>query len=300
MSPNSEKAYKEITSQFEKWIDAKSSSRQQMHHEAGPGPGSEAAEGGSGGKRFKSLSIMVPASQSQPILQSTAVVAPSSEAPGQVSDDLRERRPSDIAGLNGRRVSDSGGLHSGGFDFSNQMGMSLPSPSTMLFGLGSDGLFTSRGTLHLGLDSPGGGGHGLTQMQQSGDLHRWPSSSMASPKPGEGFSDDGESGEELQGDVMMVTGRGIQPATVRNTEGPLGVGEGTAAGTGSGSGGGPNDSEMLVVSGTKLDTAAAAGDRADGGAVEFPGFASGSEAARKAAAAPSPAPGIISDIPLDI
>ena len=100
-----------------------------------------------------------------------------------------------------------------------------------------------------------------------------------------GFSDDGESGEELPGDVMVVTGRGIQPAAAGTGRQDGGAeassGRSGLAGEQASDNGGMDD---LVVSGFKLRGGSGehqggrhhdddGGGGVGGPGFEFPGFA---------------------------
>ena len=89
-----------------------------------------------------------------------------------------------------------------------------------------------------------------------------------------GFSDDGESGEEIPGEGMVVLGRGI-PLITGTSEGAEET-SGTSERPGNGSSYGAVDgSSLLVVSGVKLGDAhnSQVGGEAHG-AFEFPGFSS--------------------------
>ncbi|GAX72953.1 hypothetical protein CEUSTIGMA_g408.t1 [Chlamydomonas eustigma] len=298
VSPKSEKAYKEITSQFEQWIEHLSNggSRTDTHQEAGPGPGSETGGPGSGSKRFKALSVMVPESQAQPILQhasEAAAVAATENAGGLLG--ISERGAWEQNGLLGLNSAPGGPRHSLS---DGMMGLSLPSPGNLLFGLPSDGLFTSRGSLSLGLGldlpTPDSERH-LSHLGDRGGMD-WPSGSPGnSVLPG--FSDDGESGEEIQGDLMMVTGRSIQSMQRHEEswshEGASGnqsepMGEGRLDG-------------LLVVSGVKLGGSNGQGKSTLGGSeVDFPGFAPAAEGSAATKGSNETVPGVINDIPLDI
>ena len=101
-----------------------------------------------------------------------------------------------------------------------------------------------------------------------------------------GFSDDGESGEELPGEAMVVTGRGIQPShagtAVAGSDGGGGAGSEATSGRaadGQQENGGSGMLNDLMVSGVKLrgeNSSQGGGQHEDGRGTfgfEFPGFA---------------------------
>jgi hypothetical protein len=188
LSPGSERAYKEISGQFDQWIDVLGTRDGPQAMDAEPGPGSNAS------RYKKNLSVMVPDMPTGPIMREQMLPRGDDGGPGS----------STAAGSHHARGGHGGTLSSmvaGMGSLGDLMGM--PSPGGLLFS--ADSLFTSRGGLNLDLPTPDSETN--LPLNQAGSFE-WPSSSRDSMLPG--FS-DAESGEELPGG-LMVTGRGLKPA----------------------------------------------------------------------------------------
>jgi len=199
LSPGSEKAHRDITAQFDQWMEVLN-----MRDGTQQGGGGGAGLGAAALRHKKSLSVTVPEMPTGHVFRS-ADDGPHADG-GAVS--LRGGAGSmPFAGpLSINRL--------GSLGMSELMGM--PSPGGLFFG--GDGLFTSRGG--LGLDLPTPDSTSNLPLNQAG--FEWPTSSRDSMLPG--FSDN-ESGEELPGG-LMITGRGLRK---RSATSPLRDGDDSPA-----------------------------------------------------------------------